>query len=71
AIAAGIEGTVVAEAARRSGEGRLRLGMPSGVLTVAADVGRDAGGAWIARSGGFYRTARRLFDGRVWVPAGA
>ncbi len=70
AIAAGIEGTVVAEAARRSGEGRLRLGMPSGVLTVAADVGRDADGGWVARSGGFFRTARRLFDGRVWVPGG-
>jgi len=23
---------------------------------------------WIARAGTFYRTARRLFDGRVWVP---
>lgn len=68
AVAAGIEGTVVAEAARRTGEGRLRLGMPSGVLTVAADVARDAEGAWVARSGSFYRTARRLFDGRVWVP---
>ncbi|MDE2582070.1 MAG: PrpF family protein [Rhodospirillales bacterium] len=69
AVAAGIEGTVVAEAARRTGEGALRLGMPSGVLTVAADVGRDDDGSWVARSGSFYRTARRLFDGRVWVGA--
>jgi 2-methylaconitate isomerase len=68
AVAAGIEGTVVAEAARRTAEGLLRLGMPSGVLTVAADVARDGAGAWVARSGAFYRTARRLFDGRVWAP---
>lgn len=66
AVAARIEGTVVHEACRE-GEGAIRLGMPSGVLTVAADVGREAG-AWVARAGSFYRTARRLFDGRVWVP---
>ena len=69
AVAARIDGTVVAEMAR-AGAGDLRIGMPSGVLTVAADVVREASGAWVARSGAFYRTARRLFDGRVWVPAG-
>ena len=42
--------------------------MPSGILTVDADVARDEAGAWLARSGAFYRTARRLFDGRVYVP---
>jgi 2-methylaconitate isomerase len=26
-------------------------------------------GAWRAHAGSFYRTARRLFDGRVWVPS--
>jgi len=41
--------------------------MPSGVLTVAADVAPGEGGGWVARSGSFYRTARRLFDGRVHV----
>ena len=67
AVAARISGTVVAEAlSAGAGEGALRIGMPSGVLTVAADVARDAG-AWVARSGSFYRTARRLFDGRVHV----
>ena len=67
AVAARISGTVVAEAlSAGAGEGALRIGMPSGVLTVAADVARDAGG-WVARSGSFYRTARRLFDGRVHV----
>lgn len=71
AVAARIEGTVVAETLRAdAGEGPLRLGMPSGVLTVGAEVVRE-GGEWTARSGSFYRTARRLFDGRVWVPGSA
>lgn len=71
AIAARIEGTVVAEAlSPGAGAGVLRLGMPSGVLTVGAEVARE-GGAWVARAGSFYRTARRLFDGRVWVPRAA
>jgi len=69
AVAARITGTLVAEALSPSaGNTSLRLGMPSGILTVDADVASE-GGRWIARSGAFYRTARRLFDGRVWVPA--
>jgi 2-methylaconitate isomerase len=68
AVAARIAGTVAAEAlSAGAGEGALRIGMPSGVLTVAADVARGAAGGWVARSGSFYRTARRLFDGRVHV----
>ena len=68
AVAARITGTVVAEAlSPTAAEGPLRLGMPSGVLTVGADVAQEAG-AWHAHAGSFYRTARRLFDGRVWVP---
>ena len=70
AVAARIEGTLVAEALSPAAPatGPLRLGMPSGVLTVAADVARDAAGQWQARSGSFYRTCRRLFDGRVYLP---
>ncbi len=68
AVAARIGGTLVAEALSPSApDGVLRLGMPSGVLTVGADVAREREG-WVARAGSFYRTARRLFDGRVWVP---
>jgi len=68
AVAARIAGTVVAEAlGAAAGEGALRIGMPSGVLTVAADVAPGEGGGWVVRSGSFYRTARRLFDGRVHV----
>jgi 2-methylaconitate isomerase len=68
AVAARITGTVVAEAlSPAAGKKSLRLGMPSGVLTVDADVVSEEG-VWKARAGSFYRTARRLFDGRVWVP---
>jgi hypothetical protein len=38
--------------------------MPSGVLTVDAEVAHGAEG-WVARRGAFYRTARRLFEGAV------
>jgi len=68
AIAARIGGTVVNEALRPGAGESIRLGMPSGILTVGADVAQDATGAWEARSGAFYRTARRLFDGRIHVP---
>jgi 2-methylaconitate isomerase len=69
AVAARIPGTVVAECLppAAAGTGPVRLGMPSGILTVGADVAEEAG-RWVARAGSFYRTARRLFDGRVWVP---
>ena len=72
AVAARMTGTVVAEclSPAAKGNGPVRLGMPSGVLTVGADVAQE-GGEWVARAGSFYRTARRLFDGRVWVPGRA
>jgi 2-methylaconitate isomerase len=68
AVAARIDGSLVAEALAGGAGDQVRIGMPSGILTVGADVGRDAGGQWVARSGAFYRTARRLFDGRIYVP---
>jgi 2-methylaconitate cis-trans-isomerase PrpF len=40
--------------------------MPSGILEVDAVVERDAN-AWVARSGAYLRTARRLFEGRVFT----
>jgi hypothetical protein len=66
AVAAEVEGTVVAECARpRTGD--LRLGHPSGILPVAARVERRAGGFWAERVT-VYRTARRLMEGFVRVP---
>ncbi len=71
AVAARIEGTVVASMLPPTTpkHGLLRLGMPSGVLTIEAAVARAPDGGWEAQSGSFYRTARPLFSGEVHVPA--
>lgn len=68
AVAAKIRGSIVNEVAQVAPEASpaLRLGMPSGVLTVGATVTHE-NGEWRALSGDFYRTARPLFEGRVWV----
>ncbi|HBK04541.1 MAG TPA: PrpF family protein [Acetobacteraceae bacterium] len=68
AVAARIEGTLPYQALTAAPSGAVRIGMPSGILTVDADVSRSFGVGWIAHSGAFYRTARRLFDGRIYVP---
>jgi 2-methylaconitate isomerase len=74
AVAAHIEGSVVNRFTRAGagtgGDLRLRLAMPSGVLTVGAEVARRDG-AWEAKRGSFYRTARRLFDGCVYFQPSA
>ncbi|HXC39685.1 MAG TPA: PrpF domain-containing protein [Burkholderiales bacterium] len=71
AVAARIPGTLAGRAmvqldtaggVKRAGDQPLRLGMPSGVLTVDALVEKRTSG-WHAERGSFYRTARRLFDG--------
>jgi 2-methylaconitate isomerase len=67
AVAARIEGTVVHQMLSGASSEAIRIGMPSGILNVDADVAMSKNG-WVANSGAFYRTARRLFDGRVHVP---
>jgi len=66
AVAARIEHSTVWNAARRGAGEALRLAMPSGVLTVGAQVRQDGAG-WQATRGSFYRTARRLFEGYVYA----
>jgi 2-methylaconitate cis-trans-isomerase PrpF len=70
AVAARIEASVVHEATRATGnpEAELRIAMPSGILTVAASVGKKEG-KWHAEQGAFYRTQRRMFEGYVYVSA--
>lgn len=80
AVAAAIEGTVVAEAAAAGGAaaprpgdgggdgGRIRLISPSGVIEAAASV-RRTGDGWHAEYATVRRTQRRLFDGFLYVPA--
>ena len=81
AVAAAIEGTVVARAAAGTGAeagvrdanrgGRIRLISPSGIISAAASVRRTgSGGGWHAEHASVRRTQRRLFDGFVYVPAG-
>ncbi len=70
AVAARLPGSVVFKALRPSGsvESEIRIAMPSGVLTVAATVGKRQG-EWYAEQGAFFRTQRRLFEGHVLVRA--
>ena len=65
AVAAAIPDTIVGRLARPQSDAMLRLGMPSGILSVGADVVREGTG-WHAERGAFYRTARRLFEGFVY-----
>ena len=64
AVAAKIPGTLPYELARRDA-GSLRIGQPSGVTHVDADVTLPGGALPVAHTAVVYRTARRLFDGCV------
>jgi 2-methylaconitate cis-trans-isomerase PrpF len=64
AVAARIEGTVVQEAAGTPSARDLRLGHPSGVLPIAAEVAPGP----VATRVTVYRTARRLMEGFVTIP---
>lgn len=66
AVASAIDGTIPARRVRRQRAASLRLGMPSGVITVAAEVASGPDG-WRALHGSFYRTTRRLFEGMVYA----
>jgi 2-methylaconitate cis-trans-isomerase PrpF len=70
AVAARLDGSVVQEATRPTGnpESEIRIAMPSGVLTVAASV-RKLEGQWYSEQGAFYRTQRRMFEGQILVRA--
>lgn len=70
AVASRIEGSVVNLAARASSDAAapIRIAMPSGILTVAAEVAKKDG-QWHAEQGAFFRTQRRMFDGYVYVRA--
>jgi hypothetical protein len=67
-VAARIRGTLVNQVLGPNSGQSVRIGMPSGILNVDAEVSQERDGTWIAHSGALYRTARRLFDGRVYVP---
>ncbi|MBI3966161.1 MAG: 3-methylitaconate isomerase, partial [Chloroflexi bacterium] len=70
AVAALIPGTIVAEAARLRNPGRVVLGHGLGTLELAAAV-EPHGDAYRVTRAALVRTARRLFDGAVYVPRAA
>ena len=73
ATAAAIHGTVVHEMVppnwRR--QESIAIAHPSGVLSLGARVRRAGEGSWLAERVTVIRTARRLMEGRVMVPAAA
>jgi len=67
AVAAQVQGSLVQEIARPEGHD-LRIGTPSGVLQVTADVRTDPDGP-TAITAGTFRTQRRIMEGAVLYPA--
>jgi 2-methylaconitate cis-trans-isomerase PrpF len=67
AVATRIPGSIPNEMARRLAEGtsQIRIGHASGVIVVDAKIDLAKGGQSHAEYAAVYRTARRLFDGRV------
>ncbi len=66
-VAARIDGTLVQEASRASVGNDIRIGHPSGIALVAAEVS-GSGARSHAERAVVYRTARRLMDGFVYAP---
>jgi 2-methylaconitate cis-trans-isomerase PrpF len=69
AAASRIKGTIAYAAANPESLHRdaFRIGHPSGVLQVTASC-EQRGNGWHVGEAGVFRTARRLFDGRVLMP---
>jgi len=67
-VAAAIPGTVVQRLAGPLDGGRVRFGHPSGVLSVGAEA-EFKDGAWAVTKSIMSRSARRLMEGAVFVPA--
>ncbi|HEY8486041.1 MAG TPA: 2-methylaconitate cis-trans isomerase PrpF [Limnochordales bacterium] len=68
AMAAVLPGTVVNQLARLAVPEEVRIGHPAGVIKVGASVRQD-NGQWTAVKAVVGRTARRLMEGWVRVPA--
>lgn len=71
AVASAITGTVTHEAARSGGDPmRRRIGHPSGLLVVGAEIAQT-NGEWRVTRAVMSRSARRLMEGWVRIPAQA
>jgi methylitaconate Delta-isomerase len=69
AVAAGVDGSLVAEAVRPEARdrGEVRVGHPAGILDVGMQVEQRPDGPH-AVSVSSFRTSRRIMDGYVYVP---
>ena len=68
AAAAAVPGTIVHRLAPVDADGRVRFGHPSGSLSVGAEA-REENGQWVVKKVLMSRSARRLMEGWVRVPA--
>ncbi|WP_137917619.1 2-methylaconitate cis-trans isomerase PrpF [Hydrogenophaga sp. 2FB] len=68
AVAAAIRGTVVSRVLAEGSLEEVRFGHPSGKLTVGAAASENQG-VWTVGKATMSRSARRLMDGQVFVPA--
>lgn len=67
AAAVAIPGTIPNRLARKTADGRVRFGHPSGMLSVGAEA-TEVDGEWIVSKALMSRSARRLMEGWVRVP---
>ena len=69
-VAAAVPGTIVHELARQTEPGRVRIGHPSGVMTMFPYLDNGAKPLDEIRVSGVavQRTARRIMDGNVYIP---
>ena len=69
-VAAAIEGTVVHEVTRpgAGNSGEVRIGHGAGCIDIGVKAERRPEG-WHAMSVSTFRTARRIMDGRIYVPS--
>jgi hypothetical protein len=68
AAAAAVPGTLVHRLCGAAAAGRIRVGHPSGVMSVGAEA-EARGGRWVVTRVAMSRSARRLMEGWVRVPA--
>jgi 2-methylaconitate isomerase len=68
AVAAAIGRTVVSRLFAAGPKGQVVFGHPSGTLAVGA-AAREVGGEWVVEKAVMSRSARRLMEGVVFVPA--
>jgi len=63
-----MHGTIVHDTISETMQDPLRIGHPAGVIEVGAEM-KQVGESWQAKKITTYRTARRIMEGSILVPA--